>query len=166
MLTPVDIETVEFKKATFGYSREDVDTFLDRVIVEFEKLYKDNAKLQDKISAMEDALKYYKGLEDTIKDSIVTAEKNAEESKKNASISAQQIITAAEQQAQQILQDANTQLSVLKSQIVSTRAEYARIKGTLRSLLENQIQVLEANEAEFIDSEAAAAVEDNTAKED
>ena len=54
MLTPVDIETVEFKKATFGYSREDVDTFLDRVIVEFEKLYKDNAKLQDKISAIRD----------------------------------------------------------------------------------------------------------------
>ncbi len=159
MLTPVDIETVEFKKAAFGYSREDVDTFLDKVIVEFEKLYKDNAKLQDKISAMEEALKYYKGLEDTIKASIVNAEKNAEESKKNASISAQQIINAAEQQAQKVLQDANTQLSVLKSQIVSTKAEYARIKGTLRSLLENQIQVLEANEAEFVQNEAAATIE-------
>lgn len=165
MLTPVDIETVEFKKAALGYSREDVDTFLDRVIVEFEKLYKDNAKLQDKIGAMEEALKYYKGLEDTIKASIVNAEKNAEESKKNASVSAQQIITAAEQQAQKVLQDANTQLSVLKSQIVSTKAEYARIKGTLRSLLENQIQVLEANEEEFTRSEAAASIEDKNDEE-
>ena len=38
MMTPVDIETADFKKVALGYSCDEVDTFLDKVIVEFEKL--------------------------------------------------------------------------------------------------------------------------------
>lgn len=41
-LTPMDIETVEFKKTPFkGYSAEEVDLFLDKVIMEFERIYKE-----------------------------------------------------------------------------------------------------------------------------
>lgn len=70
-LTPMDIETVEFKKTPFkGYSSEEVDLFLDKVIMEFEKLYKDNAKLQDKLDARDEVIKHYKELEETIKSSI------------------------------------------------------------------------------------------------
>ena len=75
MMTPVDIETADFKKVALGYSCDEVDTFLDKVIVEFEKLFKENAKLQDKVTTTEEALKYYKDLEDTIRNSIVRAEK-------------------------------------------------------------------------------------------
>lgn len=75
MMTPVDIETADFKKVALGYSCDEVDTFLDKVIVEFERLFKENAKLQDKVTTTEEALKYYKDLEDTIRNSIVRAEK-------------------------------------------------------------------------------------------
>ena len=110
MMTPVDIETADFKKVALGYSCDEVDTFLDKVIVEFERLFKENAKLQDKVTTTEEALKYYKDLEDTIRNSIVRAEKTVEETKHNAEVEASQIVKTAEQQAVDIMQDAHKQL--------------------------------------------------------
>ena len=82
MFTPVDIQTVEFKKSAFGYSTDEVDKFLDDLGDEFEKLYKENSKLIDKVQGLTEIVRYFKDLEDSIKNSIVLAERNAEDIKK------------------------------------------------------------------------------------
>ena len=45
MITPFDIEKKEFSKGVRGYSIEEVDEFLDQIIVDLEKVIKEN--LQD-----------------------------------------------------------------------------------------------------------------------
>lgn len=149
MMTPVDIETADFKKVALGYSCDEVDTFLDKVIVEFERLFKENAKLQDKVTTTEGALKYYKDLEDTIRNSIVRAEKTVEETKHNAEVEASQIVKTAEQQAVDIMQDAHKQLYQLKNEIIRVRAEYESVKGKLKMLLETELKMLEQYEEEL-----------------
>ena len=42
MLTPSDVENVKFRKSFKGYNVEDVDNFLDQLIKDYEKLYKEN----------------------------------------------------------------------------------------------------------------------------
>ena len=149
MMTPVDIETADFKKVALGYSCDEVDTFLDKVIVEFERLFKENAKLQDKVTTTEEALKYYQDLEDTIRNSIVRAEKTVEETKHNAEVEASQIVKTAEQQAVDIMQDAHKQLYQLKNEIIRVRAEYESVKGKLKMLLETELKMLEQYEEEL-----------------
>lgn len=163
-LTPMDIETVEFKKTPFkGYSAEEVDLFLDKVIMEFERLYKDNSKLQDKLDSREEVIKHYKELEDTIKSSIVRAEKTADETVKNATARADQLISSAEERAQNIITDAQTQaqnmlsegnseLAEIKSQVASAKAEYIKVKNLLKNMLKTQMTVLE-NSTENFESE-------------
>lgn len=160
-LTPMDIETVEFKKTPFkGYSAEEVDLFLDKIIMEFERLYKDNAKLQDKLDAREEVIKHYKELEDTIKSSIVRAEKTADETVKNASSRAEQILNSAEERAQNIITDAqkqaqdmlsegNCELAEIKSQAASAKAEYVKVKNLLKNMLTTQMNVLESSTEDF-----------------
>ncbi len=160
-LTPMDIETVEFKKTPFkGYSAEEVDLFLDKVIMEFERIYKDNAKLQDKLDAREEVIKHYKDLEDTIKSSIVRAEKTADETVKNATTRSEQLIKSAEERAKNILTDAqnqaqamlsegNGELAEIKSQVASAKAEYVKIKKLIRNMLETQINVLDETTENF-----------------
>lgn len=149
MLTPNDIETAEFKKVALGYSVDEVDTFLDKVIVEFEKLFKDNAKMQTKLNAQEEQIKYYKELEDTIRSSIIRAEKNVEETKRNAEVEAKQIIKAAEQQAKDILTDADKQHFKLESDILRLKTEFEALKGKLRILLDTEINMLEHFDDDF-----------------
>lgn len=160
-LTPMDIETVEFKKTPFkGYSAEEVDLFLDKIIMEFERLYKDNAKLQDKLDANEEIIKHYKELEDTIKSSIVRAEKTADETVKNATSRAEQILNSAEERAQNIITDAqkqaqnmlsegNCELAEIKSEVASAKAEYIKIKNLLKNMLITQMNVLESSTEDF-----------------
>lgn len=160
-LTPMDIETVEFKKTPFkGYSSEEVDLFLDKVIMEFEKLYKDNAKLQDKLDARDEVIKHYKELEETIKSSIVRAEKTADETVKNADqtaeqtirnaeLRAQNIIAEAQKQAEDMLKEANGELAEIKSQAASAKAEYVKVKNLLKNMLETQMNILESSKEDF-----------------
>ena len=42
MITPADIEYKEFTKAVRGYKEEEVDEFLDLIIVDMENLIREN----------------------------------------------------------------------------------------------------------------------------
>ena len=44
MITPNDIATKDFKKVAVGYSPEEVDTFLDDIYVDYERLYRESQK--------------------------------------------------------------------------------------------------------------------------
>ena len=46
MITPADIEYKEFTKAVRGYKEEEVDAFLDLIIVDMENLIRENKKLK------------------------------------------------------------------------------------------------------------------------
>ncbi len=160
-LTPMDIETVEFKKTPFkGYSSEEVDLFLDKVIMEFEKIYTENSKLHDKLNARDEVIKHYKELEETIKSSIVRAEKTADETVKNADSTAEQtiknaelraqnIISGAQKQAEDMLKEANGELAEIKSMVASATAEYVRVKNLLKNMLKTQMNILESSREDF-----------------
>ena len=49
MITPADIEYKEFTKAVRGYKEEEVDAFLDMIIVDMEKLIRENRKLKEEL---------------------------------------------------------------------------------------------------------------------
>lgn len=149
MLTPVDIEKMEFKKVALGYSPDEVDNFLDRVIMDFEVLYKENIKLNDKINVLDDAIKYYKGLEDTIRNSIILAEKTAAETKNNATQASDQIIKQARMKASDILQEANKQLYDIEQEVLKLNNEYNTFRTKLKHLLNCEMEILENTEQDF-----------------
>ena len=45
MLTPMEIHDHQFKKSFRGYNENEVDDFLDQVVVDFEKLMRENERL-------------------------------------------------------------------------------------------------------------------------
>ena len=55
MLTPLDIANREFKKTMGGYNRDDVEDFMSLLLVDYEKLYKENLASRDKITALNEA---------------------------------------------------------------------------------------------------------------
>lgn len=63
MLTPLDIQSAVFHRTWRGYREAEVDEFLDRVVVEYEQLYRENLALKAQLqgegqvaSAVEPAL--------------------------------------------------------------------------------------------------------------
>jgi len=159
VLKPVDIETVEFKKVALGYSPEEVNNFLDKVIVDFEAVCKDNAKLKDKIQNLEDAIAYYKSLEETLKNSIILAEKTAADAKTNASQMSEQIIKEAQLKATEILQDANKKLYKVEYQALRLKNKYDSIKSKLKMLLNTEMEIINNCEKDDEEQEKEAEIE-------
>ena len=144
MITPNDIATKDFKKVAVGYSPEEVDTFLDDIYEDYEKLYKESLKERTKAEAADtDRLKH---LEKSIERTLSLAEAAAEETKAAAKAEADAIIHEAKQQAQDILASARTKAYELEQQISGLESRYELMKTRIKLLLYAEIELLDKGE--------------------
>ena len=82
MLSPVDIQNKEFRKAKVGgYHVAEVNEFLDEVLEAYQHITKENYELKDKINMLNDNIQYYRTMEATIQNALVLAEKTAQDTK-------------------------------------------------------------------------------------
>ena len=92
MLSPVDIQNKEFRKAKVGgYHVAEVNEFLDEVLEAYQHITKENYELKDKINMLNDNIQYYRTMEATIQNALVLAEKTAQDTKTLAYEKADQI---------------------------------------------------------------------------
>lgn len=106
MLTPLDIKKKEFRRCFRGYDEQEVDTFLDQVIATVEELVGQNQRLQDQLERSEHNISRYQEIEDALKQTMVFAQKNAQELKSNVEKEAEVILQEAHAQAGQIAREA------------------------------------------------------------
>ncbi|RJQ31152.1 MAG: DivIVA domain-containing protein [Actinobacteria bacterium] len=112
-LTPLDIHHKEFKRAIRGYSEEDVDLFLDQVASEFERIFKDNVNFKEEIEKLKSKVGQYENIEQTLQNTLLTAQKSAEEVQLNAKKEAELILKDAELKSKQMLDDSYSQRRTL-----------------------------------------------------
>lgn len=148
MITPNDIATKDFKKVAVGYSPEEVDTFLDDIYEDYEKLYKESLKEKTAVApvpAAEDTDRF-KNLEKSIERTLSFAESAAEETKAAAKAEAEAIISEAKMQAQEILSAARTKSYQLEQDIMALENRYELMKTRVKLLLYAEIELLDKNE--------------------
>lgn len=106
MITPLDIENKKFAKQMMnGYSVEEVDEFLDDLTIDYEKSYKENTELKNRVEELEASLAHYKTIEGTLQSTLVMAQNTAEEVKNVAKQQAEQILKEAEGNARKSVDD-------------------------------------------------------------
>ena len=132
-LTPMDIHNKEFTRKFRGYHEDEVDQFLDKIVDDYERLYKENIELKDKVNALGDQINQYKTMESTLKETLVTAQKTADEVTALARKKAELILKEAEEQARHVVESAN-------DHVVEIRREF-------RSLLETQMELVSGDAA-------------------
>lgn len=146
MLTPLDIHNKEFKKAMRGYDINEVDDFLDEVIKDFETLYKENLTLQDEIEKLKENIGRYRTIEETLQNTMVLAQKMAEEAKRNADKEAELAIWEARKKAEQIVSDAHDEVTETVKKVERLKSFENQIKVRLKSFLTTQLQLIERGE--------------------
>lgn len=87
----MDIHNKEFKRSFRGYNEDEIDEFLDQVVNDYERLYRENDQLKKNLERSHQANADYVDREQTIKDTLVMAQKTAEEVTKSAKESAQSL---------------------------------------------------------------------------
>jgi cell division initiation protein len=146
-LTPMDIHNKEFARKFRGYQEDEVDEFLDAIVDEFEKLHKENIDLKDKVHALEDQVNQYKTMEQALKDTLVTAQKTADEVTALAQQKAGMIQKDAEEQAHHVVESANDQVIEIRKEYQEAQKQMKLFQSKYRSLLETQIELISSDVA-------------------
>ena len=149
MLTPVDIQNIEFSKSFNGYSKQEVDEFLSRLQSDYEALYKESVTNKDKIAMLSDSLRDYKAMEDALKNTLMFAQNTAEDVKNNAREKAETIIQQAKQDAEKIMIDAEKSVVDSKRELENIKSLYLSYKNKFDNLLDlykTQLREIETEE--------------------
>lgn len=143
MLTPVDIENKEFAKAFRGYDSIEVDDFMQTLIKDYEKLYRENSSLKEKNAIISETLENYKGMESTMQNAILVAQRTSEDIRQNAHDRADTIIREAEAKAKDIISNAEKRSIDLEKDYTSLQKEMTTFKARMNSLLHTYLRLLE-----------------------
>ena len=88
MLTPQEVSTHVFSKARMGgYNMAMVDEFLDTLTEDYTTLYKENAALKAKLKVLVDKVEEYRATEDSMRATLLTAQKMARPKRKRPTCS-------------------------------------------------------------------------------
>lgn len=153
-LTPLDIQQHQFRSVLFGLDPKEVDAFLDLVGGAFEDLIRQHHDAVDEVRRLRASLEEFRDREKTLKETMITATKIAEDVKQGAQREAEAVISQAEVQAEKLVQNAHTRLVRILDDINELKRQKAQFEGSLRSLIDTHGKLLEAM-SDRIDNEAA-----------
>jgi len=143
MITPLDIENKKFSKQVMnGYNVNEVDDFLDEITIAYEKLYKENAELKSSAEELNSNVGQYKNLESTLQNTLIMAQKTADEIQEVAKQKAEQIVADAEFKAKNTVEEVNTQIVLKQKELEDIKKQFDVYKAKMESLLISQLELL------------------------
>ncbi|MGM8214397.1 DivIVA domain-containing protein [Bacillaceae bacterium W0354] len=147
-ITPLDIHNKEFTRGFRGYDEDEVNEFLDQVIKDFEKVIREKKALEDQVSDLEDKLKHFNNIEETLNRSILVAQETADEVKNNANKEAKLIIKEAEKNADRIVNEALAKSRSVAIEIEELKKQAKVFRTRLKMLVEAQLDIIENDDWE------------------
>lgn len=148
MLTPLDIQTKTFKRALNGYDKNEVDSYIELIVADYEKIYKSSIESTDKINTLTKLVDSYKAMEDTMKNSLIIAQSTAEEVSKNAREKADITIEDANLKAKAIIAEAEDKIKDLNGKLAELKTAMELYKSQALGMLNAQIEVVKGFETE------------------
>lgn len=139
-LTPLDIHHKEFRHSLRGYSEEEVDGFLDEVADEFERLFKENIDLSERLDAANERVRGYQAIESTLNNTMVAAQRSAEEIVAKATNEGTSIVRDAELKAKEIIHNALQRKQVVANELVRIKQAEEEFRSRYKGLLEGQLR--------------------------
>ncbi|HEY0880721.1 MAG TPA: DivIVA domain-containing protein, partial [Archangium sp.] len=97
-MTPLDIRQKRFEGALRGYSKKEVEAFLELTAGEFEEVVRENISLKEELKRVQARLEQHLEREKALQETMVTAQRISEDVKSQAKKEAEVIVADAEVQ--------------------------------------------------------------------
>jgi cell division initiation protein len=147
IVTPLDIQQKRFHVAFRGYDRKEVEDFLDLVRDEMENLVREVTELREFRQTYDERMREYKEREETLKNTMVTTQKLAEDVKEHARKEATVIIKDAEVRSQQIVARSQEEKVKLEAEIHELRRRRHHAIQDLKKVLQMHLEMVNFEEA-------------------
>jgi cell division initiation protein len=146
-VTPLDIQQKRFHVAFRGYDRNEVDVFLDTVREEMEGLVREVTELREFHETYGERMREYREREETLKNTMITTHKLAEDIKESSKKEAALIVKDAEIKYQQTLERAREERLKLESEINELRRQKHHFLQDMRKTIQLHLEMVHFEEA-------------------
>ena len=141
----------KFNYEANGYNRAEVNKFVTDVIKETEGIIKKCKDQKKEIADLKEKLSHYEDLENTLKQSLINAEKTADNVKRLAREEADIIISDAKHNASRIVGESLLKARKIENEADTLEKNVKIFKRKLKIIVEQQMAVVE--EIETLDLE-------------
>ncbi len=148
-LTPLDIKKQDFDRVFRGYDPVAVDAFLELAAEEMGNLVSRVNSLEERLRTLTETLDDYRQMEQALKDTMLSAQRLAEESKEAAQRDAQLIQREARLEADRTMAEAERRRAALEQRIGELENRERTFIRKMRSFLDEHRHALEAHDLEL-----------------
>lgn len=134
-VTPLDLRQQRFRTAMRGFDRTEVVAFLTEVADDYEQALRETDRLQGELTRLEASLNEHREHERNLRNTLLTAQRLADEIKANAETEAQRILREAETRAELILQKAQARTEDIQREIDNLRMKRREAESSLESTI-------------------------------
>ena len=161
MLTPQEVSTHAFTKAVVGgYNMAMVDEFLDELTDDYTALYKENAALKAKLKVLVEKVEDYRATEDSMRATLLTAQKMADSIVREAEAKRDEIMAQAENQAQEKIAQLRREIGESEDRLRQGQQELAKFIAASRDICNQQLAYLDQLPQLPVEQPAAPAAEE------
>ena len=142
-MTVQEIQEIGFEKAVFGgYDMKSVDTFLERVAEEFAAMQKENASLKAKMKVLVDKIEEYRGVEDGMRRTLMSAQSIAQDTIDKAKKEAEDIVAAAKTETESKVQDTRSEIELEARKLEAARKSTVEFVARVSAAYQAQAKAL------------------------
>lgn len=134
-ITPLDLRQQKFKTAMRGYDRGEVDALLTEVADDYEGAIRDADRLRQEVARLEAVLAEHRSEEKSLKNTLLSAQRLADEMREAAERDAQRVTREAEGRADLLLQKAQNRYDDLLREIDGLRARRRETETSVEAII-------------------------------
>ena len=152
-ISPMDLQRQTFAQRWRGFDTAEVRTYLNIVAEEIAALQRERDGLDQEVQSLRALLDEHRQRETILKNTLLTAQRVAEDIKENARKQAESIVKEAELQSDRLLELAQRRAHDVERGILDLRAHRTTLRTDIRSFITRLTHILDLQEE--------AEVEDN-----
>jgi cell division initiation protein len=147
-LTPVEIRHVKLGRSLLGYDRKTIDSLLADIVSSFEQVWRERADLRDELEELETELTRQKEIEDALRNTLLSAERMADDVRGQARREADVIVSEARSTARDIVSGAENERERIQTEIRRLRTLEVDVRAEYRAFLVAALDRLEGDTEE------------------
>ena len=145
-VTPLDIQQKVFRVVLRGFERTEVEAFLETVREEMEALVREVTELREFRQTFEDRMREFREREETLKNTMITTHKLAEDIRESSRKEASLIVKDAELKYQQMLERAREEKVRLESELLELRRRKHHFVQDMKKMLQMHMEMVDFEE--------------------
>jgi cell division initiation protein len=134
-VTPLDLRQQKFKTVMRGYDRAEVEAFLNETADDYEQALRDADRLRDDLTRLQASLDEHREGERNLRNTLLTAQKLADEIRNNAESEGKRLVREAEGRADLMLSKAQARLDEVQREIDGLRLKRRDVENSLEATI-------------------------------